>query len=997
MMKGLEQDMNTPPVDNTLATGTQTHGFTVKRVVELPEIRCVAYELRHDRSGARLLHLHSEDTENLFSAAFRTPPPDDTGLPHILEHTVLCGSQRYPVKDPFVELLKTSLATFLNAMTYPDKTVYPCASMNEQDFFNLVGVYCDAVFHPLITAEHFKQEGHHLDFVDRADPDSPLKINGIVYNEMKGAFSDLDGVISRHTHDIFPDTAYGRESGGDPDAIPDLTYEQFRDFHATYYHPSNAYLLVYGNIPTRKHLAFLDREYLGAFERIEIDTAIAEQPRWSESRRTTFPYPAAADDDPQSKSAVVMTFFANAVTDAQTTLAMHVVENYLLGNAASPLRKALIDSELGSELTHAGYGAYQRDSVFGVGLKETSPDRTDAIVQLVFDTCRQVADEGLDPAKVDAAFHRLELSSREITNMYPLNMMGRVYDSWIYDGDPLLLLEIGQHLDELKSRVAADPGVLTDALRTYVIDNPHHFVMTFVPDAECQPRHEAKVARGLAARRARLSGEELDRIRGEATELERLQGTPNSPEALASLPQLKRGDVSPKPSVLPTSESTVGGRPFLGTKLFANGLTYVQLAVDLNRLDGDLIEYLPLYTEALRKMGAGDDDYAAMAEREAAACGGVSASVSIPGHFDDPDHVQTYLLMGTRGVDDKLPRMLDILEDRLLRCDFTDEERLRNIIRQGAVHRHANLVPAGNTFATLYAQRNLSRNAALSERVGGVTQVRFYERLAEHIEDQIPDTVARLKRIHAAVLRRDRLHASVLGDADGLRRVADWYGALLDAMADGGRQSPGEADADVTALSDRVGLALPAEVAFVARAFRAVGAADPLAPALLVLAHALSFDYLWHEVRAKRGAYGCQAHYNQGQGLFSFASYRDPCIRETLDTYAAVPRVVAEEFDLSDDAVEQCIIGAVKVLDRPIRPGSAVAAAMMRHLTGVTWEKRVRFRESLLSVTGDELRRAAETIIAPGLATAPTCVLSSHTRLDKANGELTEKLAVEDV
>lgn len=992
--------MKTPPVDPALGEGTHSHGFTVKRVAELPEIRCVAYELLHDRSGARLLHLHTEDTENLFAVAFRTPPPDDTGLPHILEHTVLCGSERYPVKDPFVELLKTSLATFLNAMTYPDKTVYPCASMNERDFFNLVGVYCDAVFHPLITEQHFKQEGHHLDFTDRNDPDSDLLIKGIVYNEMKGAFSDLDGTISRHMHDIFPDTAYGRESGGDPDAIPLLTYAQFRQFHATYYHPANAYMFVYGNIPTDTHLAFLDREYLRAFEQIEIDTTIAEQPRWSDPRRATFPYPAAPEDAPGSKSAVVISFLTNAVTDALTTLAMHVLDYYLLGNAASPLRKALIDSKLGAELTHAGYGAYQRDTVFSVGLKDTASDAADAIAQLVFDTCRRIAEEGLDTERVDTAFHNLELSSREITGMYPLNMMGRVYDSWIYDSDPLLLLEIGKHLAQLKRQVAADPGLLVETLRSRVIDNPHYCVMTFVPDAECQARHEAEVAAHLASHKAGLTADERKRICREANELECRQGEPNSPEALTTLPKLKRSDVSPDPDLLPTTVSTVGGRPFLGTGLFANGLTYIQLAADVSGLDDDLVEYLPLYTEALRKMGAGDNDYAVMAAREAAVCGGIGASISIPGHFDDPDRVQTYLVVGTRGVNDKVAQMLSVVEERLLHCDFSDESRLKDIIRQGCVHRHENLVPSGNAFATLYAQRGLSRNAALSERVGGVTQVRLYDQLTDQLDALIPDVVSRLRRIHTFVLARDAFSTSVVSDADGLGRVADWCNGLLNQLGDSqrtGARAPAEGNADGRALSHAVGLALPAEVAFVARALRAVGATDPLAPALLVLSHALSFEYLWHEVRAKRGAYGCRAAYNQGLGLFTFASYRDPCIGETLDTYARVPGVVAEGLDLSEATVEQYIIGTIKMLDRPIRPGGAVGTALMRHLTGVTWERRVAFRERLLSVTGEELRRAAEMILGPGLETAPTCVVSSRSRLEAANATLAERLAVEDV
>ncbi|MBN2711756.1 MAG: insulinase family protein, partial [Planctomycetes bacterium] len=383
-----------PQIPQTnLSVGDELHGFRVEKITPLEELRVLAIEARHPKSGARFLHLYTEDEESLFSAAFRTPPPDDTGLPHILEHTVLCGSKRYPVKDPFVELLKTSLATFLNAMTYPDKTVYPCASMNEKDFFNLAGVYCDAVFHPLITEKHFKQEGHHYEFAEPGNTGSPLIIKGIVYNEMKGAYSDLDGIIDRNlTRSICPDNAYGKDSGGDPEIIPELTYEQFTNFHARYYHPSNALLFVHGNIPTEKHMKFLDDEYLSKFDAISIDTSIDEQPRWSEPVRATIPYPVGPEDTAEKKTAITVNFLTNDLTDPIKSLSMGILDYYLLGNAASPLRKALIDSKLGEELTDSGYANYQRDTFFTVGLKGTESEKEDEIVEIVFSVCSELAD-----------------------------------------------------------------------------------------------------------------------------------------------------------------------------------------------------------------------------------------------------------------------------------------------------------------------------------------------------------------------------------------------------------------------------------------------------------------------------------------------------------------------------------------------------------------------------------------------------------------------------
>ena len=966
-----------------LSPNEVVHGFAVARVVPLAEIRCMAHCLEHVKSGARVIHLHTHDSENLLAIAFRTPPPDDTGVPHILEHSVLCGSRRYPVKDPFVELLKTSLATFLNAITYPDKTVYPCASMNQKDFFNLAGVYCDAVFHPLILPEHFKQEGHHFDFQSHQDPDSPLVIKGIVYNEMKGAFSDLDGTIGYHSHRVFPDNAYGRISGGDPAAIPSLTYEEFREFHRCYYHPSNSYIFLYGNIPTERHLAFLDDQYLGDFDRLDINTAIAPQPRWPEPRRETFPYPAAPKDHSEEKTAVVVTFFTNEITEAERTLTMHILDHYLLSNAASPLRRALIDSRLGEDLTHAGYGDYQRDTVFSVGLKGTSPERADAIEELILRTCRQVADEGLERCKVEAAFHQLEIESRDIGSMYPLRVMGCVYDGWIYDGDPLFMLECGRHLSALRTKYETVSRYFEQQLMALVVNNPHYLVLTFVPDSGLQSGRQEALASELADTKLRMSETDLADIAREAEVLETLQNKPNSPEALATLPQLKLSDVSPFPMAVDTRVEQICQRPFLDTHVFTNGLNYLRLGIDVSGLDDAVIDYLPLYAEALRKMGAAGDDYLSMAEREAEATGGVSISVSAGGRYSDPDHVQPFLFADSYALDSKLPDMVRVLADRVTRTDFSDLDRLRTVILQSRVQRHAAIVPAGNRYAVLRAQRNLSRNAAIAERLGGISQTRTVDALAKDLDSQLEAISARLSAIQTELVGRGRFVASFVGTPSGTDIARTWYERFLGTFDD--VAVPTESSAFCTAKAVREAIALPVDVAFVAEAFRAVPASDPLAPALAVLAQALSFGYLWNEVRAKRGAYGCSASYNQANGMFGFASYRDPCICETLETYGGVLHDVESDMDLSAETVEQAIIGSVKTLDRPIRPGAAVRNALGRFLSGITDDVRRAYRSRLLSLTADDLRHAAANILRPGFETSAVCVISDRGRLEAAN------------
>ncbi len=977
-----------PPV--TLQTDDVLHGFRVTHITPLQALQTVAYQLTHEKSGARLLHLHNGDPENLFAVAFRTPPPNDTGLPHILEHTVLCGSRKYPVKDPFVELLKTSLATFLNAMTYPDKTVYPCASMNEKDFFNLADVYCDAVFHPLITEAHFKQEGHHFDFATPGDTESPLVIKGIVYNEMKGAYSDLDGTIDRKTKlSICPDNAYGHDSGGDPDQIPSLTYDQFVNFHKTYYHPSNSLIFIYGNIPTEQHLAFLDRIYLSDFSRISIDTTIEAQPRWNGPKQETIPYPIGSEEDPEGKAAVVLTYLTCDITDAIRSLSMFLLSDYLLGNAASPLRKALIDSKLGEDLVQSGYFSYQRDTFFCVGLRGTEAEHTDTLSGLVQEVCSDLVQEGLDKGKVEASFHRLEISSREIQPRYPLLLMDRAYRTWLYDADPLHILQLNEHLKELRRRYETEENFLEAQLEEMIVNNPHYTLLTFTPDSDYVAGRERAFLKRMEEQKGEMSKEELEGLALEAGKLDEMQSAPNTPKALASLPRLSLSDVPPDPFELDTTKEVVAGRPLLLTDIFSNGMGYLNLAFDLRGLEDDLVDLLPLFADALTMMGAAGMDYAAMAEREAAHTGGVNASVIMGGRTDHPEFVQPLLILSAKALDEKLPRMLDILSDRFLRGDLADLGRLKDVVLQGRAAWRSDIVPNGNHYASLYASRHLSRSDALAERIGGISQLRTYDGFVNTFDKDQEAIVEKLFRIRDFLLARGRATASFVGAREQQKRLTPWLEELLSALKD---EAPEDEQVDFEpSMEAREGIAAPAEVAFVATAFPAIPAGHPDAPALLLLGFQLSFGYLWNEVRVKRGAYGARAGYEPTSGLFRLASYRDPCIRETLETYESVVSHVHSEMDLSPSTLEQAIIGTIKTLDQPIRPGPAVGLALSRHLRKETPEFRKRFRSRLLSLQGEDFRRVAKETLEPAFRTAPVCVLSSREKLTEANKSLGKK------
>ena len=987
----------TPKYPNPLlSSGEILHGFSIARVSTIPEIRSVAYLAEHNKSGLRLIHLHSSDPENLFAIGFRTIPPDDSGLPHILEHTVLCGSRRYPVKDPFVELLKTSLATFLNAMTYPDRTIYPCASLNHKDFFNLARVYCDAVFYPAITPRHFKQEGHHLEFSQPGNTGSPLIVKGVVFNEMKGVYSDLDGIIGREIpRNLFPDNAYGRDYGGNPRAITALTYDQFKEYHRRWYHPSNALIFLYGDIPITRHLEFLNSEYLKDFDRDTINAAISIQKNWISPRRVVTTYPISPSDDPGAKAAVVAVFRAGENSDPVRSLALHILSHYLLSNAASPLRKALIDSHLGEELTDSGYYSHQRDCYFEVGLKGTESDRADQILDLIRETCVRIVTEGMDAGKIESAFHRLEMSSLEIKSMYPLRLMDHAFESWSSTGDPMVWFPVRRYIEEVRKSYQADPEFFARMLNELIIDNSHQLLLSFIPDPEYMAKLDKAEAFQMEEVKKLFNEDELEAIDRESAELEIMQSTPNSPEALATLPRLSLPDVPAEPRELKVSHETLSGRPFLVTDMFSNGLSYIAISFDLRGLDETAVPYLSLFPDVLAGMGAGNYDYAKMAEREASCSGGIEPDILISGTVDDPRQVRPTLTIFCRALDRKLPEMLEIFRERLLLCDLTDRERLKNLILQERMERKSRVVQAGNSYAVCFASRGFSGNCALNERLKGIAGIRFLDYLVERFDYDYYLTLEKLTEIRSLIQNRRRVSVSVLGSDDSIEIIRRWTDGLLSEMDDW--IIPEMKDSSLPGAGRMEGISVPAEIAFVARSQPAVAYTDPAAPALFLLSKNISYGYLWEEVRVKGGAYGCGASYDPARGTFSLSSYRDPGIADTLRAYSGIFDYIEKKMDLSQSGVEQAIIGAVKYLDRPIRPEQAVDLALHRHLAGRTPEKIKEFRQRLFNLDGDAIRKASSEILRSGLKDSSVCVITSRERLEAANRVRDDKFAISDL
>ena len=973
-------------IENKLKAGERVAGFIVKSVQEVEDVRAVALELEHEKSGARLLHLLCEDVENLFAVAFRTPPRDNTGLPHILEHTVLCGSQKYPVKDPFVELLKTSLATFLNAMTYPDKTVYPCASMNEKDFFNIASVYCDAAFKPLISELHFKQEGHHFDFREQGNTASELLIKGIVYNEMKGAYSDLEGVIDKEeSTKLFTSNEYGNDYGGDPEHIPELTYEDFVNFHKTYYHPANSFIFIYGNIPTIKHLEFLDKEYLSGYERIDIATKIKPLQLWDEPREQRIAYPASAGDTPEKNSAITLSWATGVSTEAVENLAMNVLENYLLGNAAAPLRKAIVDSKLGEDLTNSGYADYQRDTFFTVGVKGTGEDKAEALLKIVEDTCRQQVEQGVDREMIEAAFHQLEMAALDIPSQYPLRLMDRVYRAWLYAGDPVVNLNLRQNLQKLRAAYENNARYFEEFISRKILQNNYRLSLIFYPDTGYNARMDAAFAEKMAVVKAEMSAEELERIAAEAVELDAMQASANSPEALATLPKLTLGDVDPEPPVFDSERIALEGGTVLDNKIFSGGINYIHLSLDISDFSEEQLAFMPVFADVVSKVGAAGMNYAEFAQKEAGCCSGIGATLSVSGRIDSYDKVVPYLNFSVKGVERKLPEMLDVLTQRLLETDFSDKDRLRDIILQSRIGRKSGIVQQGHTIAAAYAGKEISRNMYLSEKLAGITPIRLFDSLADNFNAE--QIISRLEEIRKCLLDKGRFDLSIAGSAESRARIISWYRNTLDRIGTQGfvRGRVFVPETAPEGSGGRIGLALPADVAFVARALPSVTADSEYAPALSLISQNLSYGYLWNEVRAKRGAYGCKAASQTLAGLYTLASYRDPCIGETLQTYDGILEHIQNEMDLSPAGIEQAIIGTIKNFDVPFRPAGVVMTALNQLRSGSSYEVRKSFRTRLLHLKREDILAAAEYVFAATKSVdAPACVLSSREKLEEA-------------
>jgi len=972
----------------TLAAGDTVYGFKVLRVEQIAEIRITAYEMEHEKTGAKVLHLHCGDKENLFSIGFRTPPSDSTGVPHILEHSVLAGSEKYPVKDAFNELHKGTLQTFINAFTYPDKTIYPVASQVRTDFFNLARVYSDLVLRPRLLEETFYQEGRHLEFTIPGDITSDLSVSGIVFNEMKGAYSSPDSLMFKAIQEnIFPDNAYAHDSGGNPEVIPLLTYEQFKAFHRTFYSPSNSRIFLYGDITTTDHLQFL-AEQLSGFERSEVESSVASQKARETPAHIRGTYPLAKEDTTAGKTTVNCAWMLAENTAVETALFQQITCALLVGSAAGPLRKALIDSHLGEDLSPVtGLEADFKQMVFAVGLRGTDPEKALEIEALILKTLKEICKTGFDRELIEGTIHQVEFHGKEIVRTsfpYGIVLMGAAYQTWLYDGDPLVGLNFPLAIRQVREKWAENPAIFQEIVQEWFLDNGHRVLSIFEPSYTYLEEKEAAFRKEMAQLKASLSQQELEKIRDEVAVLRRFQTEPDPPEAAAAIPRLGLGDLPRDIDTIPTEKTLLHSLPLLKHDLFTNGIGYLDIVFDIEDIPEDLQIYLPLLGKLSVNMGAAGMDYEAMSKRIALITGGVSCHLAT-GLTADGSRNWQKMIFQVKALYRNVEEAVKILADIFTAGDLDDRQRMFDLIAERKNGMHASVVPSGHIFAKRAAAAALSLPAYRDEQWNGRTQLRFMTGIAEQGKGGNNDLREKLARLRSLIFSKARLTLNMTADPKGLELLTSATTALLERLPDQGML--GVPAVFPLVGPHNLGIAIPAEVSYAAKAFKAPGFADPLASTLLVASKLLSDGYLYKHIRVQGGAYGGMCQYDASSGLFAFLSYRDPHIVETLQVYNNAPASLTDGKPTPDE-LEKAIIGTIGALDKPMDPSTRGYVALIRHFAGLDDAIRARLRQEILDMKEGRLRDDSSRFLAAAAASAVVAVCGKEERLRAANEDL---------
>ncbi|MEY8352838.1 insulinase family protein [Lachnospiraceae bacterium 54-53] len=949
--------------------------YEVVKEKEIKEINASGRILRHKKSGARIFTVSCDDENKVFSIGFRTPPADSTGVAHILEHSVLCGSDKFPLKDPFVELVKGSLNTFLNAMTYPDKTVYPVASCNEKDFQNLMNVYMDAVLHPNIYREPkiFMQEGWHYEL---ESPEAGLIYNGVVYNEMKGAFSSPEEVLDRYTRKIlFPENCYGQESGGDPAFIPDLTYEAFLNFHKKYYHPSNSYIYLYGDMDMEEKLSWLDEEYLSHYQQISIDSVITRQRPFDEPVEEETFYSITESESEENATYLSINTVVGTNLDPRLYVAFQILEYTLLDAPGAPLKQALIDAGIGQDIL-GGYESGILQPYFSVIAKNANREQRGEFLAVVKGTLRKLADEGINKKSLKAGMNYYEFRYREADYgsapkglMYGLQCM----DSWLYDGDPMMHLEYQETFDYLKK--AVDEGYFEKLIRDYLLDNPFEAFLTVSPRKNLTAMEEEKTAQRLAAYKASLTEEEIRLLTEQTRALREYQEAPSPRKDLEKIPMLRREDISREPEEIVWEEKEEDGIKVLHHDMFTSGIGYLKVLFDASAVPAEDLPYVGFLKSLLGYVNTEHFTYGDLTSEIHLNSGGVSFSVTSYPDLKSQGRYQGFFMASARVMYDKLDFGFSILAEILSRSVLDDEKRVGEVISETRSRARMKLEGSCHSAAVARATSYFSPASYFNDLTGGIGYYEFLEELEREYPSLKKEIISRLKSVMEKLFTSANMLVSYTADEEGYKLLPDGLKNLTSVLPKGDEKRYPLA---FRAGNRNEGFQTASQVNYVARCGTFAGSGHEYTGALKILKVILSYDYLWVNLRVKGGAYGCMSGFGRsGEGYFT--SYRDPNLRETNRIYDGIVDYL-KNFEEEDRDMTKYVIGTISDMDVPYPPSTRGSRGLSAYLSGVNREMMKKEREEVLNATQEDIRRLAPLVKAV-LDTGSLCVIGNEEKI----------------
>lgn len=953
------------------------------------DVQSDGFILRHKKSGARIAILSNNDDNKVFYIGFRTPPEDETGVPHIIEHTTLCGSKKFPVKDPFIELAKGSLNTFLNAMTYPDKTVYPVASCNDQDFKNLMDVYLDAVFNPNITKyeEIFKQEGWHYELTGK---DDELKINGVVYNEMKGAYSSPDEVLSSQIYrSLFPDNTYSKDSGGNPEYIPKLTYEAYLDFYHKYYHPSNSYIYLYGDMDVVERLEWLDKEYLSQYEYKKVNSEINKQPAFDEIKNVEAQYSITMDDSQENKTYLSYNRVVGDTLDKMLYQAFDVLDYALVSSPGAPVKQALIDAGIGDDV-YGSYDAGILQPVFSFVAKNANASQAEKFESIIENTLKEVVKTGINKEALLAGINSSEFKFREADfGQFPKGLLFGLncLDSWLFDDmKPFIHLEC---LDTFaKLRRAVDTDYFEKLIQEYLLDNTHGSSVTVKPKRGLGNEKEEALAKELSDYKASLSDEEIKKLVEDTEHLKKYQEDPSSDEDLRKLPMLTRADMKKNAMPFSNIEDELLDVKVVRHDIESNGIDYISFLFDAGDFEQSELGYLGFFTNALGLVSTEKYSYTDLANATNIYTGGISTGTASHPDIKDRNNFVFKFEVKLKVLEKNLGKALELMEQMLLTSDFTDTKRLGELVAQIKARLQANLSSSGHLVAAMRSMSSFSRYALYQDELKGIAFYRSICRIEKELSESPERVSDKLAAIAKKLFARNRMLISFTGNNEAYGNAKP---SLEKVIAGFNKMSTIGKQAEVHFNTAKEAFVDASQIQYVAKTGDFVCEGYEYTGALRLLRIILSYDYLWINVRVKGGAYGCMNTFLRS-GESYFVSYRDPNLSDTLDVYDRIPEYI-KSFSPDERDMTKYIIGTFSALDTPMNPEAKGSRSLSAYLEGITYEQIQKERDEILNAQPEDIRRLADLVEAV-LKKDSICVIGNENMIKESAGlfENVEKL-----